>query len=284
MTILSSPIGADYRPATAAAVTVLTDAGVPVHLPGTEAYAALTGTSNLTKAIQPVARRPRARPRGRQPHGPRGGLGGAAGRGPEHRPRRDRDHAGRDPGQHRRPRRAHGARRRALGAHRRRRAVGGRPRGVRAARARRAGRLVARRRRRRLPDRAAGSARSPAPTGSRPTPSARSRSSPATASPAASPRRTTRSCSGACAAARARSGIVTAVEIDLVEQAELYAGALWFAGADAVRRGPHVEPVVRRAARGGHHVDRRDAPARPADVPRAAARHDVGRRAVRVDG
>ena len=28
-------------------------------------------------------------------------------------------------------------------------------------------------------------------------------------------------------------GIVTAVEIDLVEQAELYAGALWFAGADA---------------------------------------------------
>ena len=28
-------------------------------------------------------------------------------------------------------------------------------------------------------------------------------------------------------------GIVTAVEIDLVEQAELYAGALWFAAADA---------------------------------------------------
>lgn len=55
MTILSSPIGADYRPATAAAVAALTNAGVPVHLPGTEAYAALTGTSNLTKAIQPVA-------------------------------------------------------------------------------------------------------------------------------------------------------------------------------------------------------------------------------------
>ncbi|MDQ0375130.1 FAD-binding oxidoreductase [Cellulomonas humilata] len=55
MTILSSPISADYRPATAAAVTVLSDAGVPVHLPGTEAYTALTGTSNLTKAIRPVA-------------------------------------------------------------------------------------------------------------------------------------------------------------------------------------------------------------------------------------
>ncbi|MEZ0448797.1 FAD-binding oxidoreductase [Cellulomonas sp. ICMP 17802] len=55
MTILSSPTGADYRPATAAAVHALADSGVPVHLPGTEAYAALTGTSNLTKAIRPAA-------------------------------------------------------------------------------------------------------------------------------------------------------------------------------------------------------------------------------------
>ncbi|MET0788025.1 MAG: FAD-binding oxidoreductase [Cellulomonas sp.] len=55
MTILSSPIGADYRPATAAAVQALADSGVPVHLPGTEAYTALTGTSNLTKAISPAA-------------------------------------------------------------------------------------------------------------------------------------------------------------------------------------------------------------------------------------
>ena len=55
MTILSSPLSADYRPATAAAVTALANAGVPVHLPGTEAYTALTVTSNLTKAIQPVA-------------------------------------------------------------------------------------------------------------------------------------------------------------------------------------------------------------------------------------
>ncbi|WP_456847147.1 FAD-binding oxidoreductase [Cellulomonas sp. P5_C6] len=55
MTILSSPIGADYRPATAAAVQALADSGVPVHLPGTEAYAALTGTSNITKAIRPAA-------------------------------------------------------------------------------------------------------------------------------------------------------------------------------------------------------------------------------------
>ncbi|WP_421734894.1 FAD-binding oxidoreductase [Cellulomonas sp.] len=55
MTILSSPIGADYRPATAAAIQALADSGVPVHLPGTEAYATLTGTSNLLKAISPVA-------------------------------------------------------------------------------------------------------------------------------------------------------------------------------------------------------------------------------------
>lgn len=55
MTILSSLIGADYRPATAAAVQALADSGVPVHLPGTEAYAALTGTSNLLKAIRPTA-------------------------------------------------------------------------------------------------------------------------------------------------------------------------------------------------------------------------------------
>ena len=55
MTLLSSPIGADYRPATAAALTALASSGVPVHLPGTEAYTALTRTSNLTKAIRPVA-------------------------------------------------------------------------------------------------------------------------------------------------------------------------------------------------------------------------------------
>ena len=55
MTILSSSIGAEYRPAAAAAVQALADAGVPVHLPGTEAYTALTGTSNLTKAIRPAA-------------------------------------------------------------------------------------------------------------------------------------------------------------------------------------------------------------------------------------
>src|SRR6478752_4916071 len=55
MTIRSSPAGADYRPATTAAVTVLAGTGVPVHLPGTEEYAALTATSNLTRAVRPVA-------------------------------------------------------------------------------------------------------------------------------------------------------------------------------------------------------------------------------------
>jgi FAD/FMN-containing dehydrogenase len=55
MTILSSQTGADYRPATAAAVQALADSGIPLHLPGTEAYAARTGTSNLTKAIRPAA-------------------------------------------------------------------------------------------------------------------------------------------------------------------------------------------------------------------------------------
>ncbi|WP_456826291.1 FAD-binding oxidoreductase [Cellulomonas sp. P5_E12] len=55
MTILSSQIGADYRPAAAAAIQALADSGIPVHLPGTEAYAARTGTSNLIKAIRPAA-------------------------------------------------------------------------------------------------------------------------------------------------------------------------------------------------------------------------------------
>ncbi|WP_315094625.1 FAD-binding oxidoreductase [uncultured Cellulomonas sp.] len=55
MTILSSLIGAEYRPAVAAAVQALADAAVPVHLPGSEAYSALTRTSNLTRAIRPVA-------------------------------------------------------------------------------------------------------------------------------------------------------------------------------------------------------------------------------------
>jgi hypothetical protein len=61
MTILSSQTGADYRPATAAAVQALADSGIPLHLPGTEAYAARTGTSDGTqtarviKAGQPTA-------------------------------------------------------------------------------------------------------------------------------------------------------------------------------------------------------------------------------------
>lgn len=54
MTILSSPVGSDYRPSPTAALTALTDAGVPVHLPGSDEYAALTATSNLVKAISPA--------------------------------------------------------------------------------------------------------------------------------------------------------------------------------------------------------------------------------------
>lgn len=54
MTILSSPVGSDYRPSPAAALTTLVDTGIPVHLPGTDEYAALTRTSNLVKAIAPA--------------------------------------------------------------------------------------------------------------------------------------------------------------------------------------------------------------------------------------
>ncbi|WP_028050484.1 FAD-binding oxidoreductase [Cellulomonas sp. URHD0024] len=54
MTILSSPVGSDYRPSPAAALVALRDAGLPVHLPGTDSYAALTRTSNLVKAIAPA--------------------------------------------------------------------------------------------------------------------------------------------------------------------------------------------------------------------------------------
>jgi hypothetical protein len=54
MTILSSQVGADYRPAPLAALTALADSGIPVHLPGTDDYAALTRTSNLVKAIAPA--------------------------------------------------------------------------------------------------------------------------------------------------------------------------------------------------------------------------------------
>ncbi|MBO3101863.1 FAD-binding oxidoreductase [Cellulomonas fengjieae] len=54
MTLISSQLS-DHRPATDAAVRALTGSGIPVHLPGTDPYTALTATSNLTKAIRPVA-------------------------------------------------------------------------------------------------------------------------------------------------------------------------------------------------------------------------------------
>lgn len=54
MTILSSSVGSDYGPSPTAALRTLTDAGLPVHLPGSAGYGALTGTSNLTKAITPA--------------------------------------------------------------------------------------------------------------------------------------------------------------------------------------------------------------------------------------
>ncbi|WP_203758710.1 FAD-binding oxidoreductase [Cellulomonas chitinilytica] len=55
MTILSSLIGSDYRPAGSAAARALQDVVTDVHLPGSDRYAALTRTSNLTHAISPVA-------------------------------------------------------------------------------------------------------------------------------------------------------------------------------------------------------------------------------------
>lgn len=55
MTILSSPIGTDYRPAAEAAVRALADAVTHVHLPGSPDYGRLTVTSNLTQPIRPLA-------------------------------------------------------------------------------------------------------------------------------------------------------------------------------------------------------------------------------------
>src|SRR5690349_23980059 len=55
MTILSSLIGSDYRPAGSAAARALQDVVPDVHMPGSDRYAALTRTSNLTHAISPIA-------------------------------------------------------------------------------------------------------------------------------------------------------------------------------------------------------------------------------------
>jgi len=55
MTILSSQLGPDYRPAGPAAARALQDVVADVHLPGSDRYAALTRTTNLTHAISPVA-------------------------------------------------------------------------------------------------------------------------------------------------------------------------------------------------------------------------------------
>lgn len=56
MTTLSLTFGTDHLPADPApAIRALTDVVERVHLPGTGAYEALTRTSNLTKAIRPLA-------------------------------------------------------------------------------------------------------------------------------------------------------------------------------------------------------------------------------------
>ena len=283
MTILSSPIGADYRPATAAAVTVLANAGVPVHLPGTEAYTALTGTSNLTKAIRPVAVVP-ARDAADISRTVRVAAAAGLRVGVQ-----STGHGATETMQdailvstaaldeltvHADERWAR------IGAGVRWAAVleACAPHGLAGS-----GRLVAGRRRRRLPDR-----RRARPGG--PDPRARVRHVRAfevvTGDGVA--RRVTATdhpeLFWGLRGGKGTLGIVTAVEIDLIEQAELYAGALWFAGADAAAVVRTWSRWCERAARGGHHVDRDHAPARPGRVPRAAARHDLGLRAVRVDG
>ena len=51
----TAAIGTEFRPATATAVAALTDALDRVHLPGSDRYAELTVTSNVTKAVRPLA-------------------------------------------------------------------------------------------------------------------------------------------------------------------------------------------------------------------------------------
>lgn len=55
MSFVSPALGTDSRPTGAAAVRALRDAVPAVHLPGTDGYARLTATSNLTHRLSPLA-------------------------------------------------------------------------------------------------------------------------------------------------------------------------------------------------------------------------------------
>src|SRR5690349_13970031 len=55
MSFVSPALGTDSRPTGAAAVRALRDAVPAVHLPGTDGYARLTATSNLTRRVSPLA-------------------------------------------------------------------------------------------------------------------------------------------------------------------------------------------------------------------------------------
>ena len=51
----SAAIGTEFRPASATAVAALSEALDRVHLPGSARYAELTVTSNVVKAVRPLA-------------------------------------------------------------------------------------------------------------------------------------------------------------------------------------------------------------------------------------
>ena len=274
MTILSSPIGADYRPATAAAVQALADSGVPVHLPGTEAYAALHGHQQPHQGDPP-----------RRPSSPRAAPTDVS------RTLRVAATAGlrvavQGTG--------HGATETmqdailvstaaldelTVHADERWARIGA---GVRWAAVLEAC----------APYGLAGLAGSSPDvgvvgylTGGGLGPVARThglasdtvRAFEVVTGDGVVRRRhrdrATRTCSGACAAARARSASSPRSRSTWSSRPTLYAGALWFAGADAAAVVRTWSQWCDAAARGGHHVDRGHAAARPADVPRAAARH-----------
>ena len=203
-----------------------------VHTPGDPSYAALSSPWNLAVPMRPAAVVAVRTAEDVVDHRPLRRRARLHRRRAGHRPRR-RELARRTPARrHQGPRRGDRAPR-GLGPRRRRREVAAGHRGGRAVRAGPAQRLHQRRRRRRLHDR-----RRRRPDGPhlrprrRPGARVRGRHRRRRAAPGHA-RPSTPTCSSPCAAARARPGIVTAVEFDLVHLPTFYGGAVYFDGADA---------------------------------------------------
>ena len=130
---------------------------------------------------------------------------------------------------------------------------------------------------------AAASARWPAPTASTPTRCARSRSSPATASSAGSRRTSNPDLFFALRGGKGAAGIVTALEIDLIELPTFYGGACFFAARRHARGDRGLAGLVGRAAVRRDDVDRDLPDAGHAGRARAARRPDDPVGAVPLD-